>query len=321
MNSASIVVAITRSIVPEGVELLHKNGFKTIIHPALLPPTETELHLLAKNADALITMLSDKIDASFLERHKHLKVISNYAVGFNNIDIKKASELKIPIGNTPDVLTEATAEVALGLMISAARNFSNAQMNAKQGEWKTWEPKGFLGHGLKNKTLGIIGMGRIGLRLKEMASAAFSMKILSLPKDYTTHEYESFFKSIDFLSIHAPLTSKTLHFINKDALELMKPSAVVINTARGEIIDQDALYEALSNKTIFAAGLDVTSPEPLEKEHPLYQLKNVIILPHIASATYEARRQMSEIVAKNIISGVRGELETGNFVNIKDLLP
>lgn len=307
-------VFITRNILPEGIELLKSKDLIVDINPEDRPLSYNELIETAKNYDALITMLSDSIDEQFLLKNSHLKVIANYAVGFNNIDIKTAKRLNIAVGNTPDVLTEATAEIALGLMIAAARNFNSAIKSAEEGRWKNWDPKGHLGCALKGKTLGIIGLGRIGLRLAEMANSAFKMKIIysaRKTKENTVGaekvELDELLRTSDFISIHVPLTTDTRKLIGKNEFEKMKRNAVLVNTARGEIIDQDALVDALARKKIFAAGLDVTDPEPLPISCDLFKLENAIVLPHIGSATFEARKEMSLLCAKNIIAGIEGK--------------
>lgn len=318
-------VFITRSILPEGPELMRERGLIVDVNELERPLTYDELKLKARNYDALITMLSDRIDEDFLNYNSHLKVITNYAVGFNNIDVLKASALNIPIGNTPDVLTEATAEIALGLMIAATRNFLSAEKSIEQGKWLNWGPRDHLGLALRGKTLGVVGFGRIGQRLAEMAFHAFGMKIIYAANNEkenslgaTKVELHDLLKNSDFISLHVPLNNSTRKLIGKNEFALMKKSAVLVNTARGETIDQDALIDALSNNTIFAAGLDVTDPEPLPRDHKLLQLKNAFILPHIGSATYEARSAMSILSAKNIILGLEGrELEA--CVNKKDL--
>jgi glyoxylate reductase len=292
-------VFITRKIPEDGIELLKTKGLEVEVSTKESPLDSEELMNKAKKADALICTMADSINKNFLERNTHLKIISNYAVGTNNIDMKVAAQLGIKIGNTPDVLTEATAEIAFGLMIAAARNFRSAMQNAEQGKWKHFEPLGHLGYALKGKKLGILGFGRIGKRLGEMAYGAFKMDVRGYRRG---DDLLSFIKELDVLSINIPLTPETRHIIGVKEIAAMKKTAILINTARGDVIDQDALYEALKSKNIFAAGLDVTSPEPLLPTHPLYALPNVIILPHIGSATYEARSAMSILSAQNIIN-------------------
>lgn len=303
-------VFITRDILPEGPNLLKNEGIKVEIFTENRAIDQETLYQKAKTADALITMLTDPINESFLLANSHLKVISNYAVGFNNIDIKKANELGIPIGNTPDVLTNATAELAMGLMLSCARNFTLSMASVRNGDWKDWSPTNFLGPEINNKTLGIIGMGRIGKRLSEMASAGFNMKIM----DSKSYPLDEILKNSDFISLHVPLNEKTKNMIGRRELELMKPTAILINTARGEVINQEDLITALENKIIWGTGLDVTTPEPLPLDSKLLQLKNVQTTPHIGSASFEARRNMSIIAAENIILGLKREKLKG-FVN------
>jgi glyoxylate reductase len=319
-------VFITRSILADGLDVLRAHGFEVVVSELDRPLTYEELLEKAQHFDGLVTMLSDRIDEAFLLKNSHLKVISNYAVGFNNIDVKAASQLRISVGNTPDVLTEATAEVALGLMITATRNFLSAHNSAINGEWKNWHPTGHLGFALNGKTLGIIGMGRIGLRLATMCAHAFNMKIIYVANSEKENDLKArkvdlrtLLSESDFISIHAPLNDSTKNMIGKAEFDLMKKSAVLINTARGEIINQNELVNALSTNKIFAAGLDVTDPEPLPTDHELFKLKNVLVLPHIGSATYEARSAMSLLSAENIIAGLKG-LPFKACVNKKELL-
>lgn len=291
-------VYVTRDVLEDGITLLKDKGFDVEVNQLDRPLTAAELHEAAQKVDALWCTMADSINKNFLTNNKHLKIVTNYAVGTNNMDKEAAAELGIIIGNTPDVLSEATAEIAFGLMICASRNFRAAMKNAENGEWSHFQPKGFLGPELKGKTLGIIGYGRIGSRLGEMAQGAFGMKIKPYKRGMDKIE---FMKDLDVLSLHIPLTPETKNFVGKAEIAAMKSSAIIVNTARGDVIDQDALYEALRDKKIFSAGLDVTTPEPLVPSHPLYSLPNVMILPHIGSATFEARRAMSLLCAENII--------------------
>ena len=292
-------VFVTQKILDDGIIILRKKGFEVEVSASNRPLHPEELLEKANKVDALICMMADKINKNFLEKNSHLKIITNYAVGTNNIDLDSAAKLGIKIGNTPDVLTEATAEVAFGLMIGAARNFRSAMQSAERGEWKNFEPIGYLGHALHGKKLGIVGYGRIGRRLGEMASGAFKMEVKAYKRG---DDMMTFLQDLDVLSLHAPLTPETKHIIGVNEIKAMKKTAIIINTARGDIIDQEALYEALYKKSIFSAGLDVTTSEPLSPSHPLYALPNVMILPHIGSATYEARRAMSILSAENIIN-------------------
>lgn len=304
-------VFITRSLLSDGAEFLEEKGLMVEVNREDRTLGREELMARAKSADALITVLSDQIDAEFLKANAHLKIIANYAVGFNNIDVAAARALGISVTNTPDVLTEATAETALGLLISASRNFQQASQSVTSGTWTSWSPQGHLGPALKGKTLGIVGMGRIGKRLAEMAHFAFQMPVL-----YTSHSpKENDFKAqkvtldelcrkSDFISLHVPLTEETRGLVGKKEFQLMKPHAVLVNTARGEVVDQNALIEALAARKIFAAGLDVMTPEPLPLTSELLKLPNVFLLPHIGSATFEARRNMALLCAENVWAGL-----------------
>ena len=308
-------VLITQKIPAIARELLEKEGYEVLSHEGVCPLTPEELRALASRSIAVISMLTDKLDGAFFEANKHLRVVSNFAVGTNNIDVTKATEKGILVGNTPDVLTEATAETAFGLMIACARNFKAAEKNANQGEWKKWEPMGFLGHALHGKTLGVIGHGRIGKRFAEMCVGAFKMNVLSVSSKNIDTDLENLLQQSDFISLHTPLNDRTRKLLSANEFSRMKPHCILVNTGRGELIDQDALYDALKTKKIFAAGLDVTEPEPLPKDHKIFTLDNCMILPHIGSATFEARHDMAVRAAKNIINGLKGNKAEGFFIN------
>jgi glyoxylate reductase len=303
-------IFITRNILQDGPNLLKMKGLAVEIFPHDYPIDKKTLYEKSKTASALICMLSDIIDLDFLSANSHLKVISNYAVGFNNIDIAAASTLKIPIGNTPDVLTNATAELTIGLMIATSRHFFNSACAVRNGDWKDWNPTAFLGPELNNKTLGIIGMGRIGKRVSQIASMGFKMKIL----DSSQNKLDEILCNSDFISLHVPLNDNTKGMIGMRELKMMKPTAILINTARGEIINQNDLILALENKIIWGAGLDVATPEPLPVDSKLLKLTNVFITPHIGSGSLEARKEMSLIAAQNILLGLNKERLVG-FVN------
>ena len=310
-------VFITRKIPSIAFDLLKENHIKIDLWEKDSPPLKEDLIQRSKKANALLAMVSDPLDKDFFESCSHLLVISNYAVGINNIDIPLATRLQIPIGNTPDVLTDATADLALALLLSLSRNIIPALKNAKEGHWNKWEPLGFLGTALQGKNLGIIGMGRIGQAFAKKAHFALGMNILyhsrkSLPKMddlYQTQmcSLEELLTTSDVISLHCPLNTKTRHLMNRKAFKMMKKSSYFINTSRGEVIDQEALYQTLKSKTIKAAALDVTTPEPLPSTDQLFSLDNILITPHIASATQEARDQMAILAAKNIISGLKGQ--------------
>lgn len=317
-------VFISRRIPNKAIETLKSAGIEVKVWGSAIPPTKDELAEHTAQADALICMLSDAIDSDFLLKNKHLKVISNYAVGFNNIDITTATELGIPIGNTPDVLTEATADHAFTLMLSVARKILDSNRSISDGKWKNWEPMGFLGQDLRGRTLGIAGMGRIGQELARLCYDAFGMKILYF-SNASKPEMDRKFgaKKVDFvdllsqsdvISVHTSLNEKTKGIFDKKAFQQMKKSAIFINTSRGEVHNEADLTEALSNGEIWGAGLDVSNPEPMQHDNPLLMMQNVVITPHIASATIDTRANMAFIAAQNIIKGLKNEKLVG-FVN------
>jgi glyoxylate reductase len=317
-------VFISRRIPNKGIEALKNAGLEVKVWGSAIPPTYEELLDKTAQADALICMLSDKIDSHFLKKNTHLKVISNYAVGFNNIDIQTATDLGIPVGNTPDVLTEATADHAFTLMLAVARKILDSNKSILEGKWKNWEPMGFLGQDLRERTLGVVGMGRIGQEMARLCYSAFNMKILYFSNtakpeiEKKLHakkvSLDELLEQSDVISVHTSLNEGSRGIFNKEAFQKMKKNAIFINTARGEIHDEIALKDALSNGSIWGAGLDVTNPEPMAVENPLLSLPNVVITPHIASATIDTRANMSFIAAQNIIKGLKKEKLVG-FVN------
>ena len=308
-------VFVTRIIPNKGLDLV-KDFCDVNLWEAAMPPRREELLRNARGVDGLLCLLTDKIDHEVMDAAgAHLKVISNLAVGFDNIDVNTATARKIPVGNTPDVLTDATADFAFTLMMSASRRLLEADRYVREGKWQTWEPMQLLGQEMKNSTLGLVGFGRIG---KAMARRAlgFDMRVIYYDPSETISDpdmkavgvdLETLLDESDFISLHTPLTPATRHLINAETLAKMKSNAILVNTARGPVVDLEALYEALKSKRIFAAGLDVTEPEPLPADHPLLTLDNVIIMPHIASATVAARDQVAWMAARNLIAGLKGE--------------
>jgi glyoxylate reductase len=262
-------------------------------------------------------LLTDKIDAALMDAAPRLKVVSNYAVGFNNVDIAAATERGIAVGNTPGVLTDATADMAFCLLIAAARRLTEGHQYTLSGKWKTWEPLGHLGQDLAGRTLGVLGMGRIGYALAKRCRGGWDMRVLyydvrrneQAEKDLGAQfvDLDTLLRESDFVSIHTDLNEKTKGLFNTERFQKMKRTAVLINTARGPIIDQKALHGALKAGTIFAAGLDVTDPEPPASDDPLLKLPNVILAPHIASATVGTRNAMAEICANNLLAGLSGQ--------------
>jgi glyoxylate reductase len=276
----------------------------TTVWPEQLPPTQEQLRQHAAGADALLTLLTDRIDSGLIDASPNLKVIANYAVGFDNIDVDAATSRGIAVGNTPDALTEATADMAFALLMAAARRILEAADAARSGRWKTWEPGAFLGADVYGATIGIIGLGRIGQAVARRASG-FGMEVLTT-ETRDAHNLEHLLRRSDFVSLHLPLTSGTRHLINAELLALMKPTAILINTSRGGVVDQAALTQALQTGQIAGAALDVTDPEPLPLEDPLWQAPNLLVVPHIASATWTARERMAEIAVDNILAGLDG---------------
>lgn len=266
--------------------------------------------------EGLLCLLTDKIDAALMEAAPHLKVISQCAVGFDNIDIQAASKRGILVGNTPGVLTDATADFAFTLLLAAARRMGESIDYVRAGKWETWGLTLLLGQDVHGATLGIIGLGRIGLAVAKRARG-FAMRILyhdstrqpkveeELGLEYC--ELEELLGAADFISLHVNLNEKTHGMINARAFSIMKSSAILINTSRGAVVDSQALYQALRTGQIAYAALDVTEPEPLPADHPLLSLPNVIVVPHIASATVSTRNRMSSMAVENLIAGVRGE--------------
>ena len=308
-------VFVTRKILNEGTTLIMQECDADIWQDEL-PPSQIEILKRVKGMDGILCLLTDKIDRQVLESAgTNLKVISNHAVGFDNIEIAAATEYGIPVGNTPGILTETTADFAFTLLLSCARRVTEADKYVREGNWKTWSPDQLLGSDVSGSTLGIIGFGRIGQAMARRA-AGFDMKVLfydpNTVDDNTCSsckqvDLDTLLKTSDFVTIHTPLNEETMFMINADSFKKMKPSSILINTARGPIVDQDALYHALKNKQIMAAALDVTYPEPIPPGHQLMELDNLLISPHIASSSYATRSKMSIMAAENLIAGINGK--------------
>jgi len=321
-------VFVTRVIPDKGLVLV-KDFCDVDLWEGELPPNREEMIKRVQGVEGLLCLLTDKVDGELMDAAgTKLKVISNHAVGIDNIDVNAATARKIPVGNTPDVLTDATADFAFALMLAAARRIPEAERYVHEGKWKTWGPLLLLGVEMKGATLGLIGFGRIGKAVARRA-VGFDMRVIYYDPSEVKHDpdvkatsvdFETLLAESDFISLHTPLTPDTHHLIDSEALSKMKPNTVLINTSRGPVVDLDALYEALKFKRIFAAGLDVTEPEPLPADYPLLTLDNIIIVPHIASASRTARDKMSWMAAKNLIAGLKGE-HLPNCVNPQVYLP
>lgn len=308
-------VFVTRIIPDKGLDLV-RDFCDVDLWTDELPPNREELLKHVQGMDGILSLLTDRIDGEAMDAAgKPLKVISNHAVGYDNIDINAATARGIPVGNTPDVLTDATADFAFTLLMSAGRRVLEADRYVRDGKWKTWGPMILLGADMTGATLGLVGFGRIGKAMAQRA-AGFDMRVIYYDPNEkeaypglnaTSVNFETLLAESDFISLHTPLTADTRHLIDSEALSKMKPNAVLINTSRGPVVDMDALYDALKAKRIFAAGLDVTDPEPLPSNHKLLTLENVTIMPHIASASTATRDKMSWMAARNLIAGLRGE--------------
>jgi glyoxylate reductase len=310
-------VFVARVIPSDGLDLV-TGATDATVWPDDLPPPRDELLRSIEGCDGVLTLLTDRVDAEFLDRAgPQLKVVSNYAVGFDNIDVPECTRRGIPVGNTPGVLTETTADLAFALLMAAARRLPEGDRYVRDGKWKTWGPMLLLGPDVHGATIGIVGFGRIGQAVAKRA-AGFGMTILyhdvnRLPDDVTAPlgaQYvplADLLARSDFISLHVNLTPETRHLIDAAALRRMKPTAVLVNTSRGPVVDGAALASALKDGVIGAAGLDVTDPEPIPMDDPLVGLDNCLIVPHIASASRATRGKMAQMAAANLLAGLRGE--------------
>ncbi len=303
-------VFITRKIPVIAKDLLEKNGLSVKEFAKDRAITKEELIRNTKNVDGIISLLTDKIDSSIIDNLKNCKVIANFAVGYNNIDVEYANSKGIIVTNTPDVLTDSTAELTIALILACAKRIPESETFLRDGKFVAWKPQLLLGVELKNKTLGIVGAGRIGREVAKRAKA-FGMKIIYFDRN-KREEFQNdtgtkkvslnkLFSTAEVVSLHLPLNEKTHHIINKSNLTLLKKNAIIVNTARGEILNENDLIDLLKQKKIFSAGFDVYENEP-NFNKKLLKLDNVVLLPHIGSATIEARNAMAELAAKNVIS-------------------
>jgi glyoxylate reductase len=295
-------VLVTRALPGDALDRLRAEH-DVDVWPGNLPPHPTELREHAANADGLLTMLTDRIDAAFLDHAPQLEVIANYAVGSDNIDLAAAVQRGIAVGTTPDVLTDATADLAFALLLAAARRIPEGHEAVRAGRWRTWEPQGWLGADVHGATLVIVGAGRIGEAVARRASG-FDMSVIRVGRHDDLH---AALRRADFVSLHAPLTPQTHHLIDAEALEALPPHAILVNTGRGGLVDQDALCEALQQGRLGAAALDVTDPEPLPPGDPLLTAPNLLVVPHIGSATHTARERMADMSVDNLLAGLAGD--------------
>lgn len=308
------LVLITHSLPQDWLSPL-EGECRTIIGPLDATALSPELEEKLPEAEGLLCLLSIPVNETLLARAPRLRVVSNMAVGVDNIDLSTCTRRGIPVGNTPGVLTEGTADLAFALLLAASRRLFEANQDARQGRWKTWSPTGWLGADLNGATLGIIGMGKIGRAVARRATG-FGMEIfycdpqpcpeLECDLGIIRLPFGDLLRQSDFISLHTPLTPETRLMIGEQALRSMKPNAILVNTSRGQIVDMAALRLALSEGWIRGAALDVTDPEPFPPDDPLFSLSNCIITPHIGSATWKTRQKMAELACQNLLAGLKG---------------
>ena len=311
-NPDEIKVLVTRDIPVLGVEMLRKEGFSVTAWALERPMTDQELIAESKKHNVILCVSADNIGTDFINACPHLEMISQFAVGYDNIDVSLATKLGIPIGYAPGAMNEATADIAFGLMISVARKFFYMHKGILKGQWTYFKPNANLGIEFNNKTIGIFGLGRIGLAMARRCKGAYNMNIIYCNRNVHSEaeklfnakrvSFDELLRQSDVISVHSVLSKETKEIFNKDAFNKMKSSSIFINTARGGVHNEQDLIDALNNGTIWGAGLDVTNPEPIKLDNSLLEMENVCILPHIGSATIEARNEMSRMAAENIIS-------------------
>lgn len=309
-------VFVTRALPEEAMNILQEHLQCRFWEEADIPVPRDILLEEAKEADGLYTLLTDKVDVELFSHSPRLRVVANMAVGYDNIDIAAARERGIIVTNTPGVLNETTADLTFALMMATARRLVESAEFVKQGKWKTWSPMLLTGPDIYGATLGVIGMGRIGEAVVRRAKG-FAMNILYYNRNRKPEAeqelgikyalMDDLLQKSDFVVVLTPLTPETRHLIGPRELSMMKPSAVLINTSRGPVVDEQALYDALRQKTIWAAGLDVFEQEPIGPDHPLLQLDNLVALPHIGSASIATRRKMAVMAAENLVAALTGK--------------
>jgi glyoxylate reductase len=306
-------VYVTRKVPAAGITML-QHECEVEVWGGELPVPRDILLEKARHIDGLYSLLTDQIDQELLDTAPRLRVVSNMAVGYDNIDVAACTSKGIPVGHTPGVLTDTTADFAFALLMSAARRIVEGVDYVRAGRWKTWGPTLFMGPDVHGATLGIVGIGRIGQAVARRARG-FDMQILYhdpyLPdagiKDATSVGLDMLLSESDFVTLHVPLTESTYHLIGRSELQSMKTTAILINTSRGSVVDPEALYEALRDEWIAYAALDVTEPEPIPADDPLLTLSNCLVVPHIASASVATRTKMATMAAENLQAGLKGE--------------
>jgi glyoxylate reductase len=307
-------VFVTRIIPDAGLKMV-QDFCEVDLWTEELPPSRDVMLARVQAIDGLLCLLTDRVDAELLDAAgPQIKVVSNHAVGFDNIAVPDCTARSIPVGNTPGILTDATADFAWALLMAASRRIVEAERYVKAGKWKTWGPSLLLGSDFAGATLGIVGFGRIGQAMTKRASG-FDMRVIYYDPvappnpelNAQSVDLDTLLRESDFVSLHTPLTPETTGLMNRAAFAKMKSEAVLVNTSRGPVVEMDALYDALKHGEIFAAALDVTIPEPLPMDSPLLELDNLIVVPHIASASKATRTNMSILAAENLIAGLQGK--------------
>jgi len=308
-------VFVTRNVPKVGLAML-RQACQVEIWPGEMPIPRDVLLAKVRHVEGLLSLLTERIDDELLDAAPRLKVVSNMAVGYDNIDVAACTARRIPVGNTPDVLTDATADLTFALLMAAARRIPEGVDYVRRGDWHTWHPLEMLGVDVWGATLGIVGLGRIGQAVARRARG-FAMRVLyydtlhrpdleaELGLEYA--EMDNLLAGSDFVSLHCPLLPQTHHLIDAIALRKLKPTAILINAARGPVVDTDALVTALREGWLAAAALDVTDPEPLPADHALVSLPNCIVVPHIGSATVVSRNRMATRAAENLLAGLQGQ--------------
>jgi glyoxylate reductase len=300
----AVRVFVSRDLPFPALERLRAEHDVDVWEERTPPPTE-QLHARAARADALLTTVTERVDAELFDAAPSVKAVANLAVGTDNIDLDEAAKRGIPVGNTPDVLTDATADIAFALLLGIARRITEGEREVREGRWPPWHPGHMLGGDLADQTLGIVGWGRIGKAMARRGEG-FGMKIVHSSRSSGV-ALEELLEQADYVSLHTPLTPETKHLIGAAELRRMKPTAYLINTARGGVVDQDALREALEAGEIAGAGLDVTDPEPLPADDPLLSAPNLLVVPHIGSATVRTRSRMADMAVDNLLAALAGK--------------
>ncbi|MCF7936011.1 MAG: D-glycerate dehydrogenase [Synergistales bacterium] len=307
-------IFVTRRIPEAGLARLREETAMTLWDRSEEIVPRERLMEMAPQIEGLLALPSESIDREFFEAASRLRIVSNYAVGYDNIDVQAARDAGVMVANTPDVLTDATADLAFALILTACRRVAEGERLVRSGRWKSWGPELLLGKEVTGASLGIVGLGRIGMAVAERA-AGFRMPLFYTgtgPKEEARRvgadwlEIGELLATCEIVSLHCPLTPETYHLIGEEELGLMRDDAVLINTGRGGLVDQEALYRALKEGRVAAAGLDVFEPEPLPADHPLLTLDNCVAAPHIGSASRKARDAMAELAAANLLAGLRG---------------